>query len=61
MLQVAFLDFYRGLGILKSFRFHTFFYLWGSKCLRLWPCVLSSFVFLFVATRHFLFLSFSFS
>ncbi len=31
------------------------FYLWGSKCLRLWPWVLSSFVFLFVATRHFLF------
>jgi hypothetical protein len=31
------------------------FYLWGSKCLRLWPRVLSSFVFLFVATRHFLF------
>jgi hypothetical protein len=27
MLQVAFLDFYRGLGMLKSFRFHTFFYL----------------------------------
>jgi len=24
MLRVAFLDFYRGLGMLKSFRFHTF-------------------------------------
>jgi hypothetical protein len=37
------------------------FYLWGSKCLRLWPWVLSSFVFLFVATRHFLFGSLLFS
>jgi hypothetical protein len=24
MLRVAFIDFYRGLGMLKSFRFHTF-------------------------------------
>jgi hypothetical protein len=24
MLRVAFIDFYRGLGVLKSFRFHTF-------------------------------------
>ncbi len=24
MLRVAFVDFYRGLGMLKSFRFHTF-------------------------------------
>ncbi len=37
------------------------FYLWGSKCLRLWPWVLSSVVFLFVTTCHFLFLSSSFS
>jgi len=32
------------------------FYLWGSKCSRLWPWVLSSFLFLFVAACHFLLL-----
>jgi hypothetical protein len=55
MLRVAFIDFYRGLGMLKSFRFHTFS---TFETLALGTLI---FCHPIVATCHFLFLSSSFS